>query len=94
LKIKISLPATEDLDAIEAYIRKDNPDAAVRTVLKVLGTIEQLAEFPNIGRPGRIASTRELVVGGTPLIAIYGVREDTIFVYRVLHGARRWPPGN
>jgi len=91
LKIKISVPASSDLDAIEAYIRRDNPDAAVKTVLRVLDAVEQLSEFPNIGRPGRVAGTKELVVGGTPYIAVYRVRENAVWVLRVLHGSRRWP---
>lgn len=70
---------------------RDNPGAAINTVLRVLEAVEGLAEHPNIGRPGRVPGTRELVVSGTPYIAIYRVRTNTVWVLRVLHGARRWP---
>ena len=84
-------PAVNDLDAIEAHVAKDNPHAAIDTVLRVLEAIAGLAEHPNIGRPGRVSGTRELVVSSTPYIAIYRVRANTVWVLRVLHGARRWP---
>lgn len=84
-------PAVGDLDSIEAHVARDNPGAAINTVLRVLEAVEGLAEHPNIGRPGRVPGTRELVVSGTPYIAIYRVRTNTVWVLRVLHGARRWP---
>ena len=91
MQIRLTRSATRDLDAIEAYIAEDNPSAAVRTVLRVLEAIEGLAEFPNVGRPGRVPGTRELVVSGTPFIAVYKVEANILWVARVLHGAQRWP---
>ncbi|OGQ92032.1 MAG: hypothetical protein A2289_23340 [Deltaproteobacteria bacterium RIFOXYA12_FULL_58_15] len=91
MRIRLTRSATRDLDAIEAHIAEDNPKAAVRTVLRVLEAIEGLSEFPNVGRPGRVPGTRELVVGGTPFITVYKVETNTLWVARVLHGAQRWP---
>jgi toxin ParE1/3/4 len=50
-----------------------------------------LERFPNRGRAGRIAGTRELVVSGTPYIVAYRVASDRTIVLRILHAARRWP---
>ncbi len=50
-----------------------------------------LAKYPEIGRPGRVRGTRELVVAGTPYIAAYRIMGEVVTVLRVLHGARRWP---
>ena len=91
MRILLTDPAIQDLDSIEAYVAEDNPEAAVQSVLRVLEAVEGLAEHPNIGRPGRISGTRELVVSKTPYIAVYRVRTNTVWVLRVLHGARRWP---
>ena len=44
-----------------------------------------------MGRPGRIAGTRELVVPGTPYLIAYAVLEEQVVVLAVLHGAQRWP---
>jgi toxin ParE1/3/4 len=76
---------------VEEYIEKDNPPAAINTVLRVLDAIETLLEYPNIGRAGRVPSTRELVVNQTPFIVIYKVANNIIWVLRVLHGSQRWP---
>ena len=50
-----------------------------------------LKEHPAVGRPGRVAGTRELLVTGTPYILPYRVAGDVLEVLRVLHSARRWP---
>ncbi len=91
MKIQITNPAASDLEEIENYIRKDNPVAATRTVLRVLEAIEYLITYPTIGRTGRVANTRELVVSSTPFIVVYQIRQHIIAVLRVLHSARKWP---
>lgn len=53
--------------------------------------IAVLRDHPRVGRVGRMAGTRELVLPGTPYIAIYTVKADTVTVHRVLHGAQQWP---
>jgi toxin ParE1/3/4 len=40
-----------------------------------------------MGREGRIAGTRELVVRRTPLIVVYRVQVGRVEILRVLHGA-------
>ena len=50
-----------------------------------------LAEHPRIGRPGRVADTRELVISGLPYILPYRVASDRVEIIRVLHSARSWP---
>jgi toxin ParE1/3/4 len=91
LRIRLTRLAESDLESVEAFIREENPPAAGPTVLRILDAIESLAEFPNIGRPGRMFGTRELVINRTPFIAVYRVSHDTIWVLRILHSARRWP---
>jgi toxin ParE1/3/4 len=83
--------ANRNLDEMEAYIAQDNHEAAVRVVLKVIRSMEQLADSPGLGRPGRILGTRELVIGGTPFLVPYRVRGEVIEILVVLHGARKWP---
>lgn len=91
MRIRLTELAARDLEAIETFIGSDNPPAALRTVLGVLHAIEGLVDLPNLGRAGRVPGTRELVVSGTPFIAVYRVRAKVLWVLRVLHGARRWP---
>ena len=53
--------------------------------------VGDLADFPRMGRPGRVAGTRERIVGGTAYVVAYRIRDDRVEVLRVLHGARKWP---
>jgi toxin ParE1/3/4 len=92
MRIVWSPEAIDDLVALRAYIAEDNKAAAQRTVLRILRHIEQLlSDHPDLGRPGRVPGTRELVVPRTPSIVPYRIRNNRIQVLRVYHGARRWP---
>jgi toxin ParE1/3/4 len=83
--------AQRELIHIHDYIAADNPQAAVQVVRRVHGAVAQLGDTPEIGRPGRLPGTRELVVTGTPFIVPYRVREGAVEVLSVIHGARKWP---
>ena len=80
-----------DLASARAYIARDKPIAADNQVQRVLQAAEGLLRFPESGRPGRRIGTRELVVGKTPYVVPYRLRDDTIEILRVLHGRQRWP---
>lgn len=49
-----------------------------------------LTGYPNLGRPGRVAGTREAVAHEN-YILVYDVVDDCVRVLRVLHVARQWP---
>jgi toxin ParE1/3/4 len=83
--------ARADREEIFDYIEADNPRAAVAVDDRIQTHVEGLAQFPEMGRLGRIEGTRELVIPGTPYIAAYRIVGDTLRVLRVLHGAQRWP---
>ena len=44
-----------------------------------------------IGRPGRVADTRELIISGTPYIVPYRIKGEFVQIITVLHSAQRWP---
>lgn len=84
--------AIDDLVALRAYIEQDDPAAAQRVALHIVHNIETLlANSPEMGRPGRVPGTRELVIPKTPFIVPYRVVGRTIQILRIFHGARRWP---
>jgi len=92
LRIQWTKAASNDLDSIEEYSWKDNPQTAIKQVLMVIDAVEQkIARTPQIGKRGRIPNTREFYITGTPYIAAYRITGDVIEVLRVIHGARRWP---
>lgn len=83
--------ALENLNDEAAYLAEDNPHVAAEFVLHVRNSVAVLADQPNIGRPGRITGTRELVVTRFPYILPYRVRDGSVEVLRVFHTARKWP---
>ena len=91
MKIKVTKLAHQDLQSVKNYISKDKPDAALAVVKRVIESIENITAFPSIGRAGRVPHTKELVVSGTPLIVVYQIKQDTLYIARIIHAARKWP---
>jgi len=91
MHLEWSVFARADRKAIFDYIEEDNPRAAITVDERIRIRVVDLAQFPEMGRPGRIEGTRELVISGTPYIAAYRIEGDTVRVLRVLHGAQQWP---
>jgi len=80
--------ALANLDAEAEYIAADSPAAAARAVTAIIEAVSHLSHHPSLGRSGRVAGTRELVVRGTPYIIPYRVTGDTVEILRVFHAAR------
>ena len=91
MRLEWTGPAIRDLGEAGAFIAEDNPAAAEKTAARVLEAAEYLQEHPNIGRPGRVPGTRELVVTGTPFLIVYWVRGAAVQTLRMLHHSRKWP---
>jgi toxin ParE1/3/4 len=84
--------AISDFVALRARIEQSNPAAAQRIALRILHHVDTLLpDNPEMGRPGRVPGTRELVIPRTPYIVPYRLEGDIIQILRVYHGARRWP---
>jgi len=82
--------ALQDLGEIGSYIALDSPKAAETVVRRIVETVSALAFYPRLGRVGRDATTREMVVHGTPYVAVYRLRER-IEIITIFHAARKWP---
>jgi len=91
MKIVWSRRAIRHLTKVRDYIARDNPNSATDVAAHILAAIEQLETFPNLGRPGRLAGTRELLVPQTPYIIPYRIRGNRIELIAVFHGRQRWP---
>ena len=91
MRLRWSILAIGDREAIFDYIEALNPDAAVRVDDRIATAIMRLIDFPESGRPGRVDGTRELVISGTPYVAAYIVMLDAIRILRILHAAQQWP---
>jgi plasmid stabilization system protein ParE len=89
LRIEWFDSAAENIDAIADYLDPINPGASRRTLSRIDAAVARLEGYPFVGRPGRDAGTRELVVARTPYVAIYAIEADCV----AIHGAQQWPPG-
>ncbi|MBZ5624303.1 MAG: type II toxin-antitoxin system RelE/ParE family toxin [Acidobacteriia bacterium] len=83
-----------DLEQIVGYIRSDNPVAARRVAQSIYDRASTLADFPRLGRKGRVSGTRELSTTPLPFIVVYRVLEqaDAVEIVNIIHSAQRWPP--
>ncbi len=73
------------------YIAQDSVLAAIDQDAEIEKQVDMLLDHPNMGRPGRVKTTRELVIGRTSFIVAYRVKGERIEVLRVLHGSQQWP---
>jgi addiction module RelE/StbE family toxin len=83
--------ATQDRDEIYDYIEAGNPAAALALDELFSEKASRLVDHPGLGRPGRVAGTREMVAHRN-YILVYDLAGDRVRVLRVIHAARQWPP--
>ena len=84
--------AIRNIRDARAYIARENPVAATVVTERIIQQVEMLLNFsPAIGRPGRIAGTRELVISRTPYVVVYRIAAGNVDILAVIHHARDWP---
>jgi toxin ParE1/3/4 len=81
--------ALDERRRIFSYLAERKPAAALRLNEALILAADGLATFPNRGRPGKAAGTRELVAV-SPYLLIYEVDEAAglVRILSVWHGAR------
>ena len=89
-EIIFTIPAQNDLRSIKQYICSDSFEIAQHVVEHIIDCVKKLKDNPSIGRAGRVLRTRELVIPKYPYVVPYQVREDNIYILRVLHTSRKW----
>ena len=90
MELRWTPEAVEDREAIYDYIEADDPAAALALDALFSEKAGRLVEHPDLGRPGRIAGTRELVAHRN-YVLVYDVTGDLVRVLRLLHAARQRP---
>jgi toxin ParE1/3/4 len=83
--------ASADLESIVTYLLERNPQAAMDVYDAIRQQVGQLGDFPLLGRSGRVAGTRELVITGLPYIVPYYRKGREVRVLAALHTSRKWP---
>jgi addiction module RelE/StbE family toxin len=88
MRIRWTPAAAADLQHISDYLKQRHPRYRQPTVRKLYAAIESLRGRPFRGRVGREEGTRELVLHPLPYIALYRVKEQTVELLRIYHGAQ------
>jgi addiction module RelE/StbE family toxin len=91
MKVLWSRRAVRHLVQLREFIEKDSEQSAALVASRILQAVDLLESHPEIGRPGRITGTRELVVPHTPFIIPYRVRHERLELIAVFHGRQKWP---
>lgn len=91
MKIVWSRKAIQHLIALRDHIEKDSEENAAVVAKRILDAVELLQTQPEMGRPGRVLGTRELVVPNTPYILPYRIRHAQLELIAVFHGRQKWP---
>jgi addiction module RelE/StbE family toxin len=92
-QIRLLRIAEEDLTEIISYIAVDNPIAANALADKIEKNFELLSENPTLGRIPRDEDIKNLgyrYIIIQNYIVFYTIEERTIFIHRILHGARNY----
>ena len=91
MKVVWSRRAIKHLVSLRNFIAKDSEQSAALVAKRILESVELLQAQPEMGRPGRILGTRELVIPNLPYIIPYRVRRDRLELMAVFHGHQQWP---
>jgi plasmid stabilization system protein ParE len=85
--------AEQDLEFILTYYLENASIRVVESVYtRIKEQVENLNNFPEITRPGKVIGTREYVFKRLPYIAIVKIDNDTVVVLNIIHSARKYPP--
>jgi plasmid stabilization system protein ParE len=79
------------MQGISEYLRAHNPPLVASTIKKLYAAARSLRRFPQRGRIGQLAGTRELVLTPLPFIIVYGATGELVHVFRIMHTSQDWP---
>lgn len=89
MKVRFTLPALANLEAIYDYVSQYNPDAANHVKVRIKERAESLGDFPRSGKETDLPMVRVFVVGRYPYLIFYKAEDDEVQILHVRHGARR-----
>ncbi len=79
--------ALDDIEREFAWLGQHNPHAADKLRKSLVDLGASLAHFPERGRPGLVAGTRE-IVAEPPFVLIYRIKGGCVEILCIWHAAR------
>ena len=90
MKVYWTAEAEQDRIDIWDYIATENPQAAARMDDLFSAAAAKLEDFPEMGKAGKIAGTRELIPHESYRL-VYQISRDHVWVLALVHTSRMWP---
>ncbi len=90
-EVRLLPQAQEDFLEIIEFIAEDKPSAAEKMTDRFENAFKLLSENPMAGRATRENRLRLLqyrVLVTEPYLIFYQIKKNTVFIFRILHGAR------
>ena len=84
--------AFSDLDAVAEWFREHAPEHLADIAQRIWDGAQSLDSLPHRGRPGAVDGTLEILVPRLPYKLVYTVRGNNVYILRLLHQHRQWPP--
>jgi toxin ParE1/3/4 len=73
MRLRYSRRALRHIDDISTYLEQRSPSATRQISGRIRDAISMLLEFPEVGRSGAKAGTREFPIPGLPYVIVYRV---------------------
>jgi toxin ParE1/3/4 len=91
MRLRFTQRATRDLANIADYLHERNPSAALRVRAAILGSLQDIVLFPELGRRQTTDGVRKLVVRKYSYLVYYNLDRsaDEIVVLTIQHPARK-----
>jgi toxin ParE1/3/4 len=93
MRIRWTQAAAADLQHISDYLKDHHPQYSEPSLRRVYSSIQSRKEWPYRRRAGREEGTREILFLPLPYVAVYRVKEQSIEILRLYHGAQDRPAG-
>jgi toxin ParE1/3/4 len=89
MRLRYTLRAQADLEAIFEYLDQHSPTAGRTLRVEITERVALLLEFPRMAPATEIPGVRELSLSRQPYKIYYEIRGDELYVLHVRHARRR-----
>ena len=88
MRVRYTLPALADLEAILDYVTERSPQGARRIKARIQAVEHLLARYPLTGTRTRYPWLRRIKVSAYPYVVFYEVGDGEIIIHALRHAAR------
>jgi len=88
MRLRYTVPALADLNAILDYVAASSPQGARRIHARIRATTNLLLSHPRIGVRTDDPTIRRINTAPYPYLIFYEITVDEIIIHAVRHGAR------